>query len=153
MGHVLLQVKDAIIRAVKSLDPETDVFFEEIPHTDEAHGIRTEGNWYFLDLVPSGQTVDGTYTDLGILVDIAYHEKHESNTGYLIRASELDSVLRPVLRFGSRRITIPQENVKITDHVLHYSFSLSFRNSEEKTEVFERMRELDVAVKKEREKT
>lgn len=87
MGHVLLQVKDAIIRAVKSLDPETDVFFEEIPHTDEAHGIRTEGNWYFLDLVPSGQTVDGTYTDLGILVDIAYHEKHESNTGYLIRAS------------------------------------------------------------------
>lgn len=145
MEHVLLQVKDAIIRTIKSLDPETDVFFEEIP--------RTEGNWYFLDLVPSGQTVDGTYTDLGILVDIAYHEKHESNTGYLIRASELDSVLRPVLRFGSRRITIPQASVKITDHVLHYSFSLRFRHSEEKTEVFEMMRELDVAVKKEREKT
>ena len=153
MEQVLLQVKDAVIRAVKSLDPETDVFFEEIPHMDEAHGIRVEGNWYFLDLVPSGQTVDGTYTDLGILVDIAYHEKHESNTGYLIRASELDAVLRPVLRFGSRRITIPQANVKITDHVLHYSFSLRFRHSEEKTEVFEMMRELDVAVKKEREKT
>ncbi len=153
MEHVLLQVKDAVIRAIKSLDPETDVFFEEIPHTDEGHGILTEGNWYFLDLVPSGQTVDGIYTDLDILVDIAYHERHESNTGYLIRASELDFVLRPVLRFGSRRITIPQANVKITDHVLHYSFSVSFRYSRERTEVFEMMRELDVAVKKEREKT
>ena len=37
MENPVLQIKDALIRVLKKIDPDTDVFFEEIKSTDPAH--------------------------------------------------------------------------------------------------------------------
>ena len=40
MENPVLQIKDALIRVLKKIDPDTDVFFEEIKSTDPAHGVE-----------------------------------------------------------------------------------------------------------------
>ena len=42
MENPVLQIKDALIRVLKKIDPDTDVFFEEIKSTDPAHGVERE---------------------------------------------------------------------------------------------------------------
>ena len=88
MENPVLQIKDALIRILKKIDPDTDVFFEEIKSTDPAHGVEQTKTWYFVDLKPgSPVTVDGIYTDMSVMVDVTYHEKSESNNTYLIKAA------------------------------------------------------------------
>lgn len=147
MENPLLQIKDAVIKVLKGIDSEMDVFFEEIKRMeDELKQVET---YYFIDLIPTvSVTVDKYYTDMGVLVDIAYHEKSESNTAYLMKAAVLDAAFRPVLHFGGRNITISDANIKIVDHVLHYSFPVNFRCSRELPSEAGEMEELVVAVRK-----
>ena len=148
MEHPIIEIKNAVIQKIKSLEPETDVFFEKIKETDQE--LEKSRTWYFLSLIPGQQgTVDGIFTDVSVLVDIAYHEKSERNTDYLMKGAELDAVMRPVLRFGDRAITIHNADIKVVDHVLHYSFSLQFRTANVKEQEYDRMGELEVGLKKE----
>ena len=111
--------------------------------------LNESETYYFVDIIPNGnKTVDRFFTDVGILVDIAYHEKSESNTAYLIKGAELDAVVRPVFSFGDRHITINDASMKVSDNVLHYSFAINFRQAREQTNEFEMMGELEVAVRK-----
>lgn len=149
MEHPIIQIKNAITASLKEIDPDTDVFYEEIKGTEEKHGLDEPETYYFVDIIPNGnKTVDKYFSDIGILVDIAYHEKKESNTAYLIKGAELDAVFRPVFEFGDRHITINDASIKVIDHVLHYSFAVAFRQAWEQTSEFEMMGELDVAIKK-----
>ncbi len=149
MGHPIIQIKNAITALLKGLDPGTDVFYEEIKGKKEQHGLKEQETYYFVDVIPNGnKTVDKFFTDMGVLVDIAYHEKNESNTAYLIKGAEIDAVMRPVFHFGDRHITINDASMKVADHVLHYSFTINFRHAREQTEEFEMMEELDVTIKK-----
>ena len=143
MENPVLQIKDALIWALKKIDPDTDVFFEEIKSTDPAHGVEQPKTWYFVDLKPgSPVTVDGIYTDMSVMVDVTYHEKGESNNAYLIKAAEIDAAIRPVLSFGDRKITIGNADINVVDHVLHYIFTINFRHSEEQKVANDRMEEL-----------
>ncbi len=149
MENPLIQIKNAVIKVLKSIDPQVDVCFEEIPHTDKEHGFNMPDRYYFVELVPTGnETVDRYFTDMGVLVDIAYHEKEENNTAYLIKGAEIDAVVRPVFSFGNRHITINDASIKVSDHVLHYSFAINFRQAWEQTNEFEPMGELEVAIRK-----
>ena len=149
MEEVIIQIKNAITALLKGIDPDTDVFYEEIKGTEEKHGLNEPETYYFVDIIPNGnKTVDRFFTDVGILVDIAYHEKSESNTAYLIKGAELDGVVRPVFSFGDRHITINDADTKISDKVLHYTFAINFRQAREQTNEFETMGELEVAIKK-----
>ncbi len=149
MEHPIIQIKDAVTALLKGLDPGVDVFYEEIKGTEEKHGLDTPETYYFVDIIPSGnQTVDKFFTDMGVLVDVAYHEKRESNTAYLIKGAEIDAKFRPVFSFGDRHITINDAETKIVDHVLHYIFTIGFRHAWEQTTEFEMMGELEVAVRK-----
>lgn len=149
MEHPIIQIKDAITTVLKGIEPDIDVFYEEIKGTEEKHGINEPETYYFVDIIPNGnETVDRFFTDMGVLVDIAYHEKNESNTAYLIKGAEIDAAVRPVFHFGDRYITINDANMKIVDHVLHYSFVINFRQAREQTNEFETMGELEVAIKK-----
>ena len=139
MENPVLQIKDALIWALKKIDPDTDVFFEEIKSTDPAHGVEQP------------KTVDGIYTDMSVMVDVTYHEKGESNNAYLIKAAEIDAAIRPVLSFGDRKITIGNADINVVDHVLHYIFTINFRHSEEQKVTNDRMEELGVSLKKESE--
>ncbi|MFR8426901.1 MAG: hypothetical protein ACLVCH_04140 [Roseburia inulinivorans] len=95
--------KNAITALLKGIDPGTDVFYEEIKGTEEKYGLNEPETYYFVDIIPNGnQTVDRFFTDMGVLVDIAYHEKNESNTAYLIKGAEIDAVVRPVFSFGDQ---------------------------------------------------
>ncbi len=148
MEHPILLIKEAVIKKLRTLDPDIDVFCEEIKETGQ--GLNQSRTWYYLDLIPgSHETVDGLFTDMNILVDISYHTKTESNTDYLIKGSQLDSAMRPVLRFGDRAITIHSAESKVVDHVLHYRFSLQFRHSFAQIKENDRMGELEIGVKKE----
>lgn len=150
MGNPLVQIKEALLKLLNTLDPDVDVFFEEIKSTDEEHGLKTEGTYYFVEIIPNiNDTVDKFFTDMGVLVDVAYHERHESNTAYLIKAAQLDGIIRPVFSFGNRHITIPGMGVKVTDHVLHCSFTIFFRQAEEAADEYQKMGELEVAIKRE----
>lgn len=149
MEHPIIQIKNAITSLLKGIDPETDVFYEEIKGTKEKHGLDEPETFYFVDIIPNGnKTVDKFFTDMGVLVDIAYHEKNESNTAYLIKGAEIDAAVRPVLHFGDRYITINDASIKVADHVLHYSFAINFRQAREQTSEFVTMGELEVAVRK-----
>ena len=149
MEHPIIQIKNAITSLLKGIDPETDVFYEEIKGTKEKHGLDEPETYYFVDIIPNGnKTVDKFFTDMGVLVDIAYHEKNESNTTYLIKGAEIDAAVHPVLHFGDRHITINDASIKIADHVLHYSFAINFRQAREQTNEFETMGELEVAMRK-----
>lgn len=149
MKQPINQIKNAVTALLKGIDPGTDVFYEEIKGTEEKHGLDEPETYYFVDIIPNGnKTVDRFFTDMGVLVDVAYHEKHESNTAYLIKGAEIDSAVRPVFSFGDRHITINDASIKVSDHVLHYSFAISFRQAREQTNDFEAMGELKVAIRK-----
>lgn len=149
MEHPIIQIKDAVTAVLKGIDPGTDVFYEEIKGTEEKHGLDEPGTYYFVDIIPNGnKTVDRFFTDRGVLVDIAYHEKNESNAAYLIKGAEIDAAVRPVFSFGDRHITIEDASMKVSDHVLHYSFAINFRQAWKQTNEFEMMGNLDVAVRK-----
>ena len=149
MEHPIIQIKNAVTALLKGIDPGTDVFYEEIKGTGEKHGLDETGTYYFVDIIPNGnETVDRFFTDMGVLVDIAYHEKHEGNTAYLVKGAEIDAAVRPVLSFGDRHITIDDASMKVSDHVLHYSFAIRFRHAREQTDESEPMGGLEVAVRK-----
>lgn len=149
MEYPIIQIKDAITALLKRLDPNVDVFYEEIKGTEKRHGLSEPETYYFVDIIPNGnETVDEFFTDMGVLADIAYHEKNESNTAYLIKGAEIDAVIRPVLHFGDRYITINSASMKVSDRVLHYSFPIYFRQARECTNEFEMMGELEVSIRK-----
>lgn len=149
MENVLNQIKDAITVALKRISPEIDVFYEEVKKTEKGQGLEVPKTYYFVDIIPTGNhTVDRFFSDMRVLVDIAYHEERESNVAYLVRAAELDAAFRPIFVFGNRKITIPDSSSKVSDHVLHFSFPINFRQAWEQTEEFEPMGELDVSISK-----
>ncbi len=149
MEHPFIQIKNAVTALLKEIDPETDVFYEEIKGTEEIHGLNKPETYYFVDMIPTGnKTVDKFFTDMGVLIDIAYHEKNESNAAYLRKGAELDAAVRPVFCFGDRKITIYHADMKIIDHMLHYSFTVNFRHAWEQTNEFELMGGLEVRMKR-----
>lgn len=149
MENVLVQIKDAITEALKRISPDVDVFYEELKKTEKGQGLEIPKTYYFVDIIPTGNdTVDRFFSDMRVLVDIAYHEERESNVAYLVRAAELDAAFRPIFVFGKRKITIPASSSKVSDHVLHFCFPINFRHAWEQTEEFEPMGELNVSISK-----
>lgn len=146
MENPFLQIKNAVISLLKELDPDIDVYAEEIKRTKDEE--ESQETYYFVDILPTGnQTVDSHYTDMGVLVDIVFHDKKEKNAVYLQKQIEIDEKIRPVFRFGDRKVTINNASMKISDHVLHYSFPLAFRICREKAQQYERMGELETTIK------
>lgn len=149
MDNAYTVIKNAVIRLLKELDPSVDVFAEEIKKTEDAEqGLNAE-TYYFIDIIPTGSiTVDRYFTDRSVFIDIAYHDKSELNSVYLEKSYQLDQRIRPVFSFGNRKITVKDASSKTVDHVLHYSFSISFRDSREETQEYELMGELETIMKK-----
>ncbi len=144
MENIFITIKNSFIRLLKELDPLVDVFTEEIKKTEDVEQELDIETYYFIDIIPTGSTtVDRYFTDRSIFVDIAYHDKSESNALYLEKSDQLDKKIRPVLQFGDRFITINNASSKTVDHILHYSLTLNFRDCREETEEYELMNELE----------
>lgn len=48
MEHPIIQIKNAITALLKGIDPDTDVFYEEIKGTEEKHGLDEPETYYFV---------------------------------------------------------------------------------------------------------
>lgn len=125
METFLEELKRGVILAIREIDEKTDIFFEEIIKTEREDDSLKD--YYFIDLIPKIETVDKIMSDVSVLVDVAYHEASEKNSGYLKMIGSLDSVLRPALRIGDRTATIDNIDYKIVDKVLHVTFFLNLR--------------------------
>ncbi len=149
MEKSLTEIKNALTAMLKKIDPDTDVFFEQIPLTSKESGFSEPERYYFLDIIPTGnETVDRFFTDRGVLIDITYHEKKEKNSAYLEKAALLDEAVRPVFSFGKRHITIENTSSKIVDNALHFSFPIIWRTAREETVTLLLAEELEITMKK-----
>ena len=54
MEHPIIQIKNAITALLKGIDPDTDVFYEEIKGMEEKHGLDEPETYYFVDIIPMG---------------------------------------------------------------------------------------------------
>jgi len=145
--NTFMEIRQALIRLFKDRFPDFDVFAEEIIKTDEEDPQAAKENWIFLDMIPAGNTtVNGSHTDRSLLIDAAIHTKKESNAGYLEISQEVDGILRPVFRFGTRAITVSNVEFHVTDHILHAIFSLTFRDSLEEAEPLPLMETLEGSI-------
>ena len=126
-----------------------DVFAEEIKRTEDEEQDFNAETYYFIEIIPTGNmTIDRYFTDRSVFIDIAYHNKSELNSVYLEKSYQLDQQIRPVFSFGNRKITIKSASSKIVDHVLHYSFSILFRDSREEKNEYKLMGELETIMQK-----
>lgn len=149
MESSFIQIKDALTKLLKGIDPDVDVFFEEMNFTEGTDGIREPERYYFLRMKEiENSTVDQYYTDIGIQIEITYHGKSKSNMAYLLKTAELEKAVRPVFSFGDRHITVSNVNSKVTDCVLYYSFSIRFRQAWNEIISSQKMGELCMTMKK-----
>jgi len=143
-------IKDALIGLLNGLYPSFEVCYEEIPRTAGDDGTDDLEDYFFLEIIPTGSTtVDAYHTRHRLLVNIAAHDRAESNGKYLSMAHRIGSAVRPVFRFGDRAITVPEVGCKVVDKVLHCTFTLEFTDSVEDTEQFDLMEQLDTTIKSE----
>lgn len=145
---IYVSIKNSLIALLKGLYPAFDVFVEEISKTNEDEPREDIDNYFFLDIIPvSNQTLSEHHTKRSILIDIAAHEKEESNAVYLCMADSIDRAIRPVFRFEDRAITIADASTSVVDSVLHYTFTLDFVDSTPEPETLPFMEELDFSIK------
>ncbi|MEY8355256.1 DUF6838 family protein [Lachnospiraceae bacterium 54-53] len=142
--NTFMEIKQALISLFKSGFPAFDVLFEEIVKTDDEDPLAAKEDWIYLDMIPAvNNTVNNSHTDRSILIDAAIHTKEESNAAYLGISQQVDGMLRPVFRFGTRAITVQSLDFQTTDRVLHAIFTLAFRDSAEEAEPLPLMETLE----------
>lgn len=131
---------DTLATLLGTAYPDCDIYGDEI--------VQGGGQSYFwIDLMPVGSTTLGSgSTQHKVLVDISAHLKSEAKTEYLSLAQQLDGLLRPVLRFRGRVVTIPETAFQIVDKVLHCSFTLSFTDGTAKPIDIPLMEELETEI-------
>lgn len=145
---IYVSIKNSLVALLKGLYPAFDVFSEEISKTDEDEPNEDIEDYFFLDIIPTGnQTLSEHHTRRSVLIDIAAHAKKESNAEYLCMADSIDRAIRPVFRFEDRAITIADASTSVVDCVLHYTFTLVFVDSIPEPEALPFMEELDFSIK------
>lgn len=146
--NVFQEIKLALIKAFKGKFPAYAVTCEDLTKTDEPGQEADLDNWIFIDLAPSGNsTATPFHTDRRVLVDVAIHTASEKNADYLEIMPDIDTLIRPVFRFGNRAITVHDLEMKVVDKVLHGIFTLEFRDSREEPEALPFMEVLGISIK------
>ena len=65
MEDPIIMIKNAITKLMKGIDPDTDVFYEEIKGTEEKHGLDEPETYYFVDIIPNGNEIFYGYGSVG----------------------------------------------------------------------------------------
>lgn len=142
------EIKAALLKLFKQHYLTFDVYCEDIVKTEGEKSASDPDNWIFLDIIPASNTTANEYhTDRSVLIDASIHTKTERNADYLAIAQEIDTMIRPVFRFGTRAITVQNIEFKTVDKVLHGIFTLAFRDTVEEPELPGYMETLDSSLK------
>lgn len=136
MSNGYSQIKDAIVRAIKTKLPDMDVSSEYFAKTD--YGGQSDINDYiYVGLTPvSRTTTSACHTRHSVVIDLAAHTASERNADYWALADTIDHAIRPVIRWDDRAITVPNVTYKIVDRILYCTFTLTFWDSEEAVEQY-----------------
>lgn len=146
MANVYQAIKNSVIRQLKALYPDMDVTSEEIAKTDYEDDELDIEDYIFIEIIPVGsQTLGMTMTHRTVMVTLTAHTASESNVGYLQMAEDIDSALRPVLRFEERAITIENSSFRIVDRLLSYTFTLRFYDGVPEDETLPYIGELELS--------
>lgn len=97
---VFTTIKDALIGLLNGLYPSFEICYEEITRTaGDGDGTPDLEDYFFLEIIPTAiVTVDKEHTRYRLLVNIAAHDREESNGKYLSMAHAIGSAIRPVFR-------------------------------------------------------
>lgn len=123
----LRSIKAAITANLKTKYPTCKVHFDNVEKSDAP---------YFYVEFTTGihTTVDDTYSDRTIQVDVTYVHPKDAK-GRVDRSAVfdvgdgLDLLFRPYLQVGDRYITILSAETAMVDDVLHYIFDLQFTDA------------------------
>lgn len=135
----LRTLKEAITTLLKTKYPDMKVHFDNVQKKDAPY--------FYVEMQPLADTVDDTYTDRTIQIDITA-VLAEDEFGNIKRvelydiADTLDAAIRPVLLVDDRAITVLHAEETIHDDVLHYIFNLDFTDAFEHKETYELMNEI-----------
>lgn len=124
----LRSIKAAITAKLKTKYPNCKVHFDNVEKPENAP-------YFYVEFTPSiHQTLDETYTDRIIQVDVTYVHPKDAK-GRVDRSAvfdvgdALDLMFRPYLQVGDRYITILSAETTMVDDVLHYIFDLQFTDA------------------------
>lgn len=123
----LRSIKAAITAKLKTKYPNCKVHFDNVEKSDAPY--------FYVEFTTSiHQTIDETYSDRTIQVDVTYIHPKDAK-GRVDRSAvfdvgdALDTLFRPVLQVGDRYITILSAETTMIDDVLHYIFDLQFTDA------------------------
>jgi hypothetical protein len=123
----LRAIKAAITAKLKTKYPTCKVHFDNVEKSDAPY--------FYVEFTTSiHQTLDETYTDRTIQVDVTYIHPKDAK-GRVNRSAvfdvgdDLDTLFRPVFQVGDRYITILSAERTMVDDVLHYIFDLQFTDA------------------------
>lgn len=123
----LRSIKAAITAKLKTKYPTCKVHFDNVEKSDAPY--------FYVEFTTSiHTTVDDTYSDRTIQVDVTYVHPKDAK-GRVDRSAvfdvgdALDLMFRPYLQVGDRYITILSAETTMLDDVLHYIFDLQFTDA------------------------
>ncbi len=138
---VIVLIKNSLVKLISSNFNNYDVYAEEIPTIKNGDKF---GDYFFVELMPASITTINKYqTKYNVLVTIMCQISEHSNEKYFEIAENLDSLIRPYIEFGDRKITVESSDYKVVDGILRYKFSLKFIESKELDESYPTMQDLD----------
>ncbi|MEG3030097.1 MAG: hypothetical protein RR827_06825 [Oscillospiraceae bacterium] len=115
-------IEDAIVLKLQNAFPDIDRFTDEIS--------RQSDKQFFIDIFGISEKTDGAnHTQKFADMDIVYKDKNHSQENYHQIAEMLDGLFRPVFYFKNRALTVDKTNISIVDEILHFTFSISYRDS------------------------
>lgn len=115
-------VKSALTRLLKSLYPSYNIFYED-PDLKQTP-------LFYVEIIPVGaKTFSATHTDKTIAFDIGCQTESRKKHEYNDIAETIDGAIRPVFRFAGRSITVNHAEWRVVDGMLHYTFSIAYRDS------------------------
>ncbi len=123
----LRSIKAALTARLKSKYTDYKVHFDNVEK-------QSKEPYFYVELMPTVTTVDDVYSDRFIQVDITFFVPYDA-FGRVERmrlydvADGLDLLIRPVFRVEDRAITILSAETTTIDDILHYIFTLDFRDA------------------------
>lgn len=123
----LRSIKEALTASLKRKYPNYKVHFDNVEK-------QSKEPYFYVEMMPTVTTVDDVYHDRLIQIDITFYIPYDQY-GRVDRMllydmiGGLDLLIRPVFYVEDRAITILEAETTLVDDILHYIFTLDFRDA------------------------
>lgn len=113
-------IKTSLIDNLKKVIDQ-EVFFEELSQVNDLK------DYWFVEIMPVSNTAVGAiFKQITYLVAITCSVNSPTKAKYMQMLHDLDPLLCPCFKFGSRAVTINDTTFTIVDDLAHYSFNIEY---------------------------